>query len=67
MLIIHIRYIQETIYPFLNYIFGHLLFKIDYQERPDIDEVINKIKKIKEFIKTENYKDLDNISLNILK
>ncbi len=44
-----------------------LLLKIDYHERPEIDEVINKIKKIKESIKPSNYKDLDNISLNILK
>ena len=44
-----------------------LLLKKDYHERPEIDEVINKIKKIKESIKPSNYKDLDNISLNILK
>ena len=44
-----------------------LLLKKDYHERPEIDEVINKIKKIKEYIKPSNYNDLDNISLNILK
>ena len=44
-----------------------LLLKIDYNERPEINEVINRIKKIKESIKPSNYNDLDNISLNILK
>ena len=47
--------------------YNWFIIKKDYHERPEIDEVINKIKKIKEFIKTTNYKDLDNISLNILK
>ena len=45
-----------------------LLLKTDYHERPEIDEVIESIKKIKEsnIIKTSNLNDLDNISLNIL-
>ena len=45
-----------------------LLLKTDYHERPEIDEVIESIKKIKEsnLIKTSNLNDLDNISLNIL-
>ena len=45
-----------------------LLLKTDYHERPEIDEVIKSIKKIKEsnLIKSSNHNDLDNISLNIL-
>ena len=45
-----------------------LLLKTDYHERPEIDEVIKSIKKIKEsnLIKSSNHNDLDNISLNML-
>ena len=45
------------------------LLKVDYHERPDINDVIKRIKKIKEsnLIKKANREDLDNISLNILK
>ena len=45
-----------------------LLLKTDYHERPEIDEVIEGIKKIKEsnLIKALDHNDLDNISLNIL-
>ena len=45
------------------------LLKVDYHERPDIDEVIKRIKKIKEsnLIKVSNSEYIDNISLNILK
>ena len=45
-----------------------LLLKTDYHERPEIDEVIKSIKKIKEsnLTKPPNHNDLDNISLNIL-
>ena len=44
------------------------LLKVDYHERPDIDEVIKRIKKIKEsnLIKVSNSEYIDNISLNIL-
>ena len=44
-----------------------LLLKDNSDERPEIDEVINMIKNIKESFKALNNKDLDNISLNILK
>ena len=45
------------------------LLKVDYHERPDINEVIEKIEKIKKnnLIKKANCEYLDNISLNILK
>ena len=45
------------------------LLKVDYHERPDINEVIEKIEEIKKnnLIKKSNRDYLDNISLNILK
>ena len=45
------------------------LLKVDYHERPDINEVIEKIEEIKKnnLIKKANCEYLDNISLNILK
>ena len=43
-----------------------LLLKVDYHERPEIDEVINMIEKIKYSIESSSNNDLDNISLNIL-
>ena len=44
-----------------------LLLKANSNERPEIDKIINMIKNIKQSFTISNHKDLDNISLNILK